>query len=235
MNSNLSRSLRFGVSLAFYIDKVENVDVLILAGDIAEVETDNLNSILEEGLNFAKHVIYVPGNHDFYYTEINAIHKMKKSNHNPNIHILYNDTVRILGKNFFGGTMWGEISPQNEELIRISIKDFALIDGLSPATFRYEANIFQHSFLSAVDDIDVAISHFSPCFKSIPDIYKGSPINDYYVHEMSRHFTMPLWVHGHTHTSFDYTVDQTRVVCNPFGYMGTEVNREFKRSLTINL
>ncbi|OXH93504.1 metallophosphoesterase, partial [Burkholderia multivorans] len=29
-----------------------------------------------------------------------------------------------------------------------------------------------------------------------------------------------LWVHGHTHTSFDYVVEGgTRVVCNPRGYI----------------
>jgi hypothetical protein len=28
-----------------------------------------------------------------------------------------------------------------------------------------------------------------------------------------------LWVHGHTHTSFDYWIDDSRVVCNPRGYI----------------
>jgi hypothetical protein len=27
-----------------------------------------------------------------------------------------------------------------------------------------------------------------------------------------------LWIHGHTHSSFDYVVAGTRVVCNPRGY-----------------
>ncbi len=27
-----------------------------------------------------------------------------------------------------------------------------------------------------------------------------------------------LWVHGHTHDSFDYAIDRTRVICNPKGY-----------------
>ena len=27
-----------------------------------------------------------------------------------------------------------------------------------------------------------------------------------------------LWIHGHTHTAFDYDVRGTRVVCNPRGY-----------------
>ena len=27
-----------------------------------------------------------------------------------------------------------------------------------------------------------------------------------------------LWIHGHTHDSFDYVLNGTRVVCNPRGY-----------------
>jgi len=45
-----------------------------------------------------------------------------------------------------------------------------------------------------------------------------------------------LWVHGHTHDSFDYPVDRPgggtcRVVCNPRGYVrwdGTLENRVFE-------
>jgi hypothetical protein len=33
-----------------------------------------------------------------------------------------------------------------------------------------------------------------------------------------------LWVHGHTHDSFDYEVNGTRVVCNPRGYARNGIN-----------
>jgi predicted phosphodiesterase len=33
-----------------------------------------------------------------------------------------------------------------------------------------------------------------------------------------------LWLHGHTHTPFDYEVNGTRVVCNPRGYPGERSN-----------
>jgi hypothetical protein len=31
-----------------------------------------------------------------------------------------------------------------------------------------------------------------------------------------------VWVHGHTHHNFDYTVGSTRIVANPRGYVGYE-------------
>jgi hypothetical protein len=31
-----------------------------------------------------------------------------------------------------------------------------------------------------------------------------------------------LWTHGHTHEDFDYMVGETRIVCNPRGYIKYE-------------
>jgi hypothetical protein len=31
-----------------------------------------------------------------------------------------------------------------------------------------------------------------------------------------------LWTHGHTHELFDYMIGDTRVVCNPRGYINYE-------------
>lgn len=31
-----------------------------------------------------------------------------------------------------------------------------------------------------------------------------------------------VWTHGHTHDPFDYTIGETRIVCNPRGYIGHE-------------
>ena len=46
---------------------------------------------------------------------------------------------------------------------------------------------------------------------------------------MGKH--VALWVHGHTHDSFDYKVNgHTRVVCNPRGYpqvLGGWENEQF--------
>lgn len=39
---------------------------------------------------------------------------------------------------------------------------------------------------------------------------------------MQQHPQIKLWTHGHTHEDFDYIVEQTRVVCNPRGYINYE-------------
>jgi hypothetical protein len=48
-----------------------------------------------------------------------------------------------------------------------------------------------------------------------------------------------LWVHGHTHSSFDYLLNGTRVVCNPRGYplrrQGGFENPDFNASFAVDL
>ena len=46
-----------------------------------------------------------------------------------------------------------------------------------------------------------------------------------------------LWVHGHTHDSFDYAVNGTRVICNPRGYArdGVNENPHFDPGLVIEV
>ena len=36
------------------------------------------------------------------------------------------------------------------------------------------------------------------------------------------HPQIKLWTHGHTHEPFDYMIGETRIFCNPRGYIGYE-------------
>ena len=49
------------------------------------------------------------------------------------------------------------------------------------------------------------------------------------------HPQIKLWTHGHTHDKFDYLVGNTRVVCNPRGYVGYEVNTEIAELVYIDV
>ena len=46
----------------------------------------------------------------------------------------------------------------------------------------------------------------------------ASQLDDYIAYRPQ----IKLWMHGHTHDDFDYMIDQTRIVCNPRGYIGLE-------------
>ena len=65
----------------------------------------------------------------------------------------------------------------------------------------------------------VVITHFAPHRGSIAPAFASHPANPGFIvpldHLMGR---AALWIHGHTHTCFDYAVEGTRVVCNARGY-----------------
>lgn len=73
----------------------------------------------------------------------------------------------------------------------------------------------------------IVVGHHSPSYKSCAPRY----INDKYTNggfhtELSDFILdrpqIKLWIHGHTHDEFDYTIGDCRVVCNPRGYLGYE-------------
>ena len=73
----------------------------------------------------------------------------------------------------------------------------------------------------------VVVGHHAPSKASTKPGYEGEyEVNGAYSSDLSEfildHPQIKLWVHGHTHTCFDYMVGTTRVVSNPRGYLGYE-------------
>ena len=98
----------------------------------------------------------------------------------------------------------------------------------------FEEHIKMKQYISTVvegrpDDKFVVVGHHAPSKLSIKPKYANDHImNGGYSSDLSE-FIMDrpqirLWTHGHTHDDFDYTVGETRVVCNPRGYVGYEAS-----------
>ena len=65
----------------------------------------------------------------------------------------------------------------------------------------------------------VVISHHAPHEKSTHVRFEGDNYNGAFVsHHPELVQRTDLWIHGHVHDSFDYTVGRSRVVANPRGY-----------------
>ena len=67
----------------------------------------------------------------------------------------------------------------------------------------------------------IVVTHHAPHRNSLAPKYACEWSSTAFVSELPpEFFKVPvLWVHGHTHTSFDYRVGNCRVICNPRGYM----------------
>lgn len=73
----------------------------------------------------------------------------------------------------------------------------------------------------------VVCGHHSPSKKSTHPRYANDTImNGGYSSDMdefiAEHPQIKLWTHGHTHHVFDYVIGETRVLCNPRGYVNYE-------------
>lgn len=64
------------------------------------------------------------------------------------------------------------------------------------------------------------VTHHAPRRESLAPKYALDLSSGGFVSDLPTVVLEPfaLWVHGHTHTGFDYKVGHTRVVCNPRGY-----------------
>lgn len=185
------------------------------------------------------HVIYVMGNHEFYHGKFYAgIDYMREEVAKyPNIYLLEQDTKVIDDVTFIGGTLWTDMNkgdPLTMHAIEGMMNDFRIIrnDKRSYApmsaidvTIRHRKTLqyFRSVLAEQHDKKFVVVGHHSPSFQSVHDTYKDEQLmNGGYHSDLSEfildHPQIKLWVHGHTHHPFDYTIGDTRIVCNPRGY-----------------
>ena len=105
-----------------------------------------------------------------------------------------------------------------------------------PAKFSPEDSVEDHK--RAMDYINhvvmndeskqyVGVTHHTPSWQSCaPQWANDRILNGAFHTELGDYIAyrpqIKLWVHGHTHDPFDYTISETRIVCNPRGYIGRE-------------
>tara|TARA_Y100000310_G_scaffold181911_1_gene181942 strand:- start:616 stop:1347 length:732 start_codon:yes stop_codon:yes gene_type:complete len=213
-------------------------DILVLAGDVCiKGRVDWINDIAGR----FNHVIYVLGNHEFYNGAMNSIYRKTREGLVDNVHLLENESVTIADVTFHGATLWSDFlngNPMSYLQCDQAMNDYRLIragDGkhrFKPQIAHSLHNISKVFLQENVKEGDVVVTHMAPSLLSIHEKYKNDMnINGSYASDLSELIldTKPeLWFHGHVHTSFDYTVGNTRILCNPRGYVGEELNSEFE-------
>jgi len=221
---------------------VNDADVVILAGDISRPR-----EAVAWALRFDKPVLYVAGNHEFYGSSIDgAASELKRLCAGTRVHLLDNTEIVIGRVRFLGATLWSDFNvfgPGAQKAAAMAearrlIRDFSrirLVDAAdavfspedSAALFKAHADWLDERLGRAHAGPTVVITHHAPSRRSIHPRFADSPLNACFVSD-AEHLMgakrAQLWVHGHTHDSFDYLVNGTRVVCNPRGYAKAGVN-----------
>ena len=214
------------------------VDVLVLAGDIAV--GDGIPAAL--GL-FCDHyrrsnVVYVHGNHEFYSTNREHVHAVTRSAvaGNPNLTWLDNDWVELSGVRLLGAPLWFGRHPDAVRL-RPLMSDFTEIEHLEQWVYADNARAVAF-FEQNLQEGDVVVTHHLPSWRSVAPRFTAHPLNAFFVCDLEpliRERRPRLWLHGHTHGSLGYELGATTVLCNPFGYVGHELNPAFSDVMRVEL
>lgn len=217
-------------NLSFFKEK--EADIAIIAGDLAS-GTDG-EFFIRHLTNLGYIVIYVLGNHEFWFNDIDDIIQQWRdiAKKIDGFYFLEKDTVTINNVDFIGATLWTsfgtkDISEDIDWFIYQGVKgskDFEFINKLKP-------NIWKHLHFQAREYIfgqlnpdrkQVVITHYCPSELSSHDRYRTDTINNsLFFSELGNkiaYSNILFWIHGHTHDSYNYFINNTNVLCNPRGY-----------------
>jgi len=252
----------------FYPPQDIEADVVVLAGDISRPGHEVPLWTRRPSVFQHQEVIFVAGNHEYYGTDLQQerIQTLVEAM-TSNMHFLDPGQVVLSGVRFIGATLWtdfalrvrapvraGQAGPLLADVNRAmefaarSLNDFRLIqnndDVFSPgqalALHWSEREYLLQTLRMPFDGPTVVVTHHAPHRSSLATRYQDDWLSPCFVSELpDEFFEVPrLWIHGHTHTSFDYRVGGCRVLSNPRGYPRAAKsfeNPQFDPTLVIEL
>lgn len=233
--------------------------ILLLAGDIGKGM--QARHFIEALCSNFRYVLYTCGNHEFYdQADYHGVIRDWRDYSNDgsvlvdkgpdNFYFLYNDYVILDGIKFIGGTMWTSLDDGDVMTMAAAhriMNDYACIrtNGklISPDFTVKEHDLFIDFLLKEwekpFDGKIVVMTHHSPGNELRRKGHRQDRVGSAYFADLEQmigyHNKATLWVHGHTHRSWDYMINETRVVCNPYGYYNYSTNPEFDSNLIIEI
>jgi len=220
--------LRRAINVDKLIKKEEGI--VIFAGDIMVFNEERNPSRMFGPLTTAGvDLFYIPGNHEFYRSNARFMFDTIKFHTRV---VEREDFIVILSP------LWSHLREGVKERVEQSIADFYRIEGHS-GDFHNEIHAYckefvRHHLARYINDPrkKIVVSHFSPTQHSIAPYWRmhGGVVNEYFSNSMTdmiEEFQPDVWVHGHTHDTFDYMIGKTRILCNPRGYPEEKKPGEF--------
>jgi len=215
-------------------------DVWIAAGDIHDPASKGVEWLAAR--SNGKPVIYVPGNHEWYahnhpFTVESETKAARARAAELGVYFLMDEAVVIDGVRFLCSTLWTDWDLNGNEAAAMGYASMAMNDHIviypeevdrslssrRSQSWHLASRYWLEEELPKTGDWDrsVIVTHHLPHLNSVSERFKSSPLNPAFASDLSQLVESSgaaLWVHGHTHDSFDYLVGSTRIVCNPKGY-----------------
>jgi hypothetical protein len=246
--------LHVDVSPSRAITIAEDIDVVIVAGDTCR-GAHNAFVALRRFVPELVPIAMAMGNHEYYRRCLpEELAQARGLAPSFNIHLLEDDAVVTGGVRLIGCSLWTDYrlfgannAAAAMRTAQYGLNDHRLITWRKHPwqRFRPEEALLLHAsskaFLTETlatpfAGPTVVITHHAPQWLSVHPRYRTDLLTAAFVSDLSAlimDFQPSLWVHGHVHSSFDYFVGQTRVLCNPHGYW--DENPAFNPELVVEI
>lgn len=239
-------------------------DILLLCGDIA-IHTEAMDLIKQMAQVFSIPVVVLAGNHEFYTNEDAPSHTWEETINDlrkaadltdriekSKVTFFEDSSAVYQGVRFIGATLWTDMKlygddPIIQMWVEQALNDYRLIKHNDGSDMRAMDTIARHGvsrqfitdkLAEPFDGPTVVLTHHAPSWLSVPEQFKKDHASAGYASRLETimlDYEPVLWVHGHTHTNFDYEIGTTRIVCNPRGYAAAAENPEFDPNLIIEI
>jgi 3',5'-cyclic AMP phosphodiesterase CpdA len=236
--------------------KIPTADICIVAGDICTRGPEQSVGWLAEHVCPHMPTIFVCGNHEFYRSSIveGLARGLSNASSIPNLYFLANHEVEIGDVAFWGATLWtdfvlmgsAELAIDHAERvmndyreIAYSKKPYARLRAAHTLSLHRRSLHFLNSFLDQNRGRKtVVVSHHAPSRQSVLPQYSSDVTSAAFASDLEALIYEKgptLWVHGHTHQAFDYTVGVTNIRCNPRGYPNEQTFSSFDFQLVVEI
>ncbi|MCX6258631.1 MAG: metallophosphoesterase [Bacteroidia bacterium] len=220
-------------------------EILILAGDIVPFAVMHKHKDFFDLLadNFEQ-VYWIPGNHEYYHSDIADRTGKVNEKIRPNISLVNNYSVIHHDVKLIFSTLWTRLSLTNQWIIQQRLSDFHVIHDhgkpFHPAEYnRLHSECLEFLQAEITGEKTVVISHHVPTFLNYPEKYKGDALNEAFAVELFDFIeksAVDFWIFGHHHQNLsDFMICKTKMCTNQLGYVKYQENKGFSVNKTIEI
>ncbi len=223
-------------------------DILLIAGDLMPYTQLNYhNDFFDFVADHYKAVYWIPGNHEYYGSDIALRSGAFKEAIRSNVFLQNNTTVVIDDISLICSTLWSKIDPEYEWNIRRAMSDFHVIkngaEKLSISAYNeLHTNCLQyidHALGQCTTAKKIVMTHHVPTFHNYPEKYRGDLLNMAFATEMHDYLLntgADYWIYGHTHANTpDFAIGATQLRTNQLGYVRYGEHTSFDGGKVITL
>jgi len=215
-------------------------DILLLAGDIVPLlAVDKYPDFFDYVSDHFAYTYWVPGNHEYYFSDIGKYKKMLCEKIRDNVFLVNNTAVTHENVKFIFSTLWTQIATRTEWIIKRTLSDFHVIKCGENKFIPEQYNQLHRECLSYLQQEvaadhnkkTVVVTHHVPTHTCYPVRFAGDPMNSAFAVELTDFIESALidyWIFGHHHCNVPaFTVGKTQLLTNQMGYVKKEENKNF--------